>query len=633
MHALTTHAVERRRLRRAGLVVACAVLGLGVGVGARADTPQGRHPGEPLVERRAIPTADRTTIRDHVADIARGLGIPGHAAAPVRTYHALDLRSVDETEVLDRRGRTLAVIRTDAASGALRSVVRLDWTRDADRPRVDGSTAADRARRHARLGGLAVPAGEPNVRWDDPMDAWRVDWPRRVDGHVAIGDGLTVWVHRGGQLAALHQAETATAPAPPVQIEPEKAIDIVRAWAQRSGVPDAGLTVVAAADPVWVHPNDFLLRGGADDVDARLHLAYRIGLTVTMPDGTNAPRRHLRRRGQRRPHRRCRDRVMPATRRLPTVVRHLIVMLVVVTVGACGASPPGPTAAGPSSPSATSTATLRAASSAGSIADTPAIILRSPLASGFGWELIEAGAPRRRVPLRPLSPDAELGPATADGRILMAADGQVVVATVDGGSLTPAASWPMPAGSTLVPACFDGRGRPVLADTETLALSVRTASGFEPLLAPMSTLGECAVLADGRTLVSVEGGHLAAIGGQAAIVPVIGALGRHLSAGGGLVAMIDPSNELGQVVVRQATLTADGVLGAEVGRVQGRGTERVVNAQLSPDGSWLAVSLERDGTAGIEGRLRLFRVDARSLTEVDDVPVAVGARLAVLPAR
>ncbi len=228
-----------------------------------------------------------STIRDHVADIARGLGIPGHAAAPVRTYHALDLRSVDETEVLDRRGRTLAVIRTDATSGALRSVVRLDWTRDADRPRVDGSTAAEHARRQARLGGLAVPAGEPNVRWDDPMDAWRVDWPRRVDGHVAIGDGLTVWVHRGGQLAALHQAETATAPAPPVQIEPEKAIAIVRAWAQRSGVPDAGLIVVAAADPVWVHPNDFLVRGGADDVDARLYLAHRIDLTMTMPDGTN----------------------------------------------------------------------------------------------------------------------------------------------------------------------------------------------------------------------------------------------------------------------------------------------------------------------------------------------------------
>ncbi len=69
---------------------------------------------------------------------------------------------------------------------------------------------------------------------------------------------------------------------------------------------------------------------------------------------------------------------MPATRHLPTAVRHLVVMLAVVTVGACGASPPEPTVASPPSPTATSTATPRAASSAGSIADTPSIVLRSP---------------------------------------------------------------------------------------------------------------------------------------------------------------------------------------------------------------------------------------------------------------
>ena len=287
MHPMIHLTADRRRLRRAGLVVACAALGLGVGVGARADSPQGRRPGEPLAERRTIPAADRDAIRDHVADVARGLGIPGRVAAPVRTYHALDLRSTDETEVVDHRGRTLAVIRTDPVSGALRSVVRLDWTRDADQPRVDRSTASDHARRLVTLGGLAVPASGPDVRWDDPMDAWRVDWPRLVGGDLALGDGLTVWVHRGGQLAALRQTESTTASPPAVRIEPDAAITAARAWAQRSGLPDDGLTVVAAADPVWVHPNDFLVRGGADDVDARLRLAYRIDLTIAMPDSTS----------------------------------------------------------------------------------------------------------------------------------------------------------------------------------------------------------------------------------------------------------------------------------------------------------------------------------------------------------
>jgi hypothetical protein len=119
------------------------------------------------------------------------------------------------------------------------------------------------------------------------MDAWRVDWLRLVDGHVALGDGLTVWVYRGGQLAALRQAETPTAPTPPVLIQPEAAIASVKAWAQRSGAPQAGVTIVAAPDPVWVHPNDFLVRGGGDDEDARLRLAYRVDLALAMQDGTS----------------------------------------------------------------------------------------------------------------------------------------------------------------------------------------------------------------------------------------------------------------------------------------------------------------------------------------------------------
>ena len=322
-----------------------------------------------------------------------------------------------------------------------------------------------------------------------------------------------------------------------------------------------------------------------------------------------------------------------ATRHPPPAIRRLVVVVAIVAVGACGGPPPGPTVASPPSPVATPTASGAATPGSDSVGDTPAIVLRVPLATGFGWELLEAGAPERRVPLRPPSREAELGPATADGRILMTANGQVVVVAVDGDSLTPLGAWPMPAGTTLAPACFDDHGRPILADTETLALVMLTASGFEPLAAMTTALGECAVLADGRTLVSVEGGQLAAIDDDAAIAPIIGTLGRHLSAGGGLLAMTDPSSELGHVVVRHGTVTADGALGAEVGRVQGRGAERVVNAQLSPDGGWLAVSLERQGAAGVEGRLRLFLVDGEALTEVDDVPVAIGTRSAVLPGR
>lgn len=270
------------RILRLGIVVACAAIGLTVGIGARAETPEVRRPGEALVEAMPMSRAERTRTRARVGEIADGLGIPGRAATPRRSYHALDLRVVDETEVTDRRGRTVAVIRTDGGGGALRSVVRLDWTSDAARPRVDRAEAASHARRHARRGGLVAPATKPAVHWDEAMDAWRVEWQRRVDGHPALGDGLIVWVYRGGQLAALRRSETPTAAPPMERIDQAAAAAAVRAWAERHGVPVPGLTVAVAPEPVWVRPNDFLSRGGADDTDPLLRLAYRVDLTVPM---------------------------------------------------------------------------------------------------------------------------------------------------------------------------------------------------------------------------------------------------------------------------------------------------------------------------------------------------------------
>ena len=289
MRTSTDHGTARRfqHILRPILVVGCAVAGLTLGAVTAADTPAVRRPGDPLVTAMPISAADRSETRARVGAIARRLGIPGRAAAPRRTYRALDLRVVDETEVTDRRGRTVAVIRTDGASRALRSVVRLDWTVDADRSRVDRSSADSHARRHARLAGLTPPEVPAEVRWDDAMGAWRVDWGRRIDGFPAPGDGLTVWVHRGGQLAALRRAESGTAAAPFERIGPDDAATAALGWAVRHGVPATGLTLAVAPDLVWVRPNDFLVGGGAADTDPLLRLAYRVDLA--MPSSGSSP--------------------------------------------------------------------------------------------------------------------------------------------------------------------------------------------------------------------------------------------------------------------------------------------------------------------------------------------------------
>lgn len=271
--------------RRLIAVAAIAALGLALATGARADAPEGRRAGDPLVEPQGMSATERSTVRGHVTELARSLGIPGAAAPPRRQFGVLDLRLVDETEVVDRRGRTRAVFRTDGATGALRSVVRLDWTPDARLPRVDLAAAPEHARRQARLSGLTPPGERPVVRWDDPMDAWRVTWARRIDGAEVPGDGLTVWIHRGGQLAALSRSETAAAAPPLERVAPEVARAAALGWAEHRGLPMADLTADVAPALIWVRPNDFIARGGAEDTDPLLHLAYRVDLSLPVPGG------------------------------------------------------------------------------------------------------------------------------------------------------------------------------------------------------------------------------------------------------------------------------------------------------------------------------------------------------------
>ncbi len=272
------------RSLRPAAITATVVVGLALVVGAQAETPIGRRVGEPMVVPMTVTSSERAATLARAAALAADLGIPGTAGRSARTFHVADLRVVDETELTDARGRPVAVVRTDER-GALRSIVRLDWTAATGQPLVDQATAAGHARRQARMGGLTVPTSLPGVSWDAAMDAWRVEWRRRIDGAVALGDGLTVWIHRGGQLAALRRSETATAAAPLERVEASAAAEAARAWVdRRGGAPAAPLV---APELVWVRPNDFVGRGGADDTDALMRLAYRVDLTLTLPGGSH----------------------------------------------------------------------------------------------------------------------------------------------------------------------------------------------------------------------------------------------------------------------------------------------------------------------------------------------------------
>ena len=280
----TALAAPLRRARPATLVV-CILLGLSLGAVVRADAPNARRPGEAIRQVLAVSAEEQGRVSQRADRLATALGIPGRAGAQRRSSQALDLAVVDEVEMVDRDGRTTAVIRTDPSTGAVRSVARLDWTRDADQALVSSRTAESRARRLADLAGLPLPNTAPAVRWDDGLRAWRVTWPREIDGVPARGDGSTIWVHPGGQLAAMARSESAAADPPTRLILPAEATDAARAWARRSGIVTSALRLVGSPRLSWVRPNDWVTLGGADDTSPLLRLAFEVHLVLPADGG------------------------------------------------------------------------------------------------------------------------------------------------------------------------------------------------------------------------------------------------------------------------------------------------------------------------------------------------------------
>jgi hypothetical protein len=160
MHAMTDHPHGRpnHRLLRLAVIVVCAAIGLGLGIGVRAETPQGRRPGEPLVEAMTMSRADRVETRARVGEIVRGLGIRGKREPTA--YHARSARRRRDGGQRPPAERWRH--RADGSTGALGVVARLD--RRCRRP-GDRAGAAPGRRRQGRL----AAEGGPGVRGTNAM--------------------------------------------------------------------------------------------------------------------------------------------------------------------------------------------------------------------------------------------------------------------------------------------------------------------------------------------------------------------------------------------------------------------------------------------------------------------------------
>lgn len=313
---------------------------------------------------------------------------------------------------------------------------------------------------------------------------------------------------------------------------------------------------------------------------------------------------------------------MPRSRRPATLAALLIV------AGACGAPPPAPSgepSASPSPAAATARADLG-----------PAMVVRTDLDDGVGWFIAAPGKPDERRPLGVPEGDVQLGPATADGSILLTMGQRAVSARVIGDELVPERVVDLGPGpsAVLVPGCLAPDGAMALADGETLRLTVVLPDGSTRPIDVAQSLGECAWLDEATLVISAEGDRLLAWQRGTGLVSDLGVQGRRPSSGGGLVSVIDRSGSHPIVVVRDAARAGagDGSLGPERFRLAAMPDELITNAQLSPDGGWLTVTLEVGPEGGASRWLRFYRVTAAGAEPAGAVPLADRDQLTLLPA-
>jgi hypothetical protein len=277
-----------RRVPAWRLAAAAGVL-TALSIGAtvsQASMPAGWRAGEPAEIPLALQAPERAALAAAALDVARRLGLPGAPAPAVRALDRTLGRAFDTIDLSSPDGRLATVITNEAGTGRLRSAVRLAWSPDLDVQRIGSPGAGPAARQFLILAGLTVPATTGSTAWDDGMDAWRVRWARRIDGLEAPGDGLVVWVHRGGQLKAISDVETALAPVPAAPISKGAAAVAVGAYLQRTGIDRMAGLAIEEPTLGWAEANDFIDSTLPDAPAPTLRLAWLVRLSYVPPGWT-----------------------------------------------------------------------------------------------------------------------------------------------------------------------------------------------------------------------------------------------------------------------------------------------------------------------------------------------------------
>ncbi|MFI5254427.1 MAG: hypothetical protein ACHQ15_03080 [Candidatus Limnocylindrales bacterium] len=335
---------------------------------------------------------------------------------------------------------------------------------------------------------------------------------------------------------------------------------------------------------------------------------------------------------------------MRATRRSAVLEAvALLAVLVPALVAACArlTPPPSPDSAATPSPAASPTAssgpTLAPSPSASASAPRyPVLLIRADEADGLRWFATDPGDPTRRHPLAVPAGVTDLGPAAADGSVALTSPSLLVIAVLRGGALVATRTVDLgrlglgPAS----PACRGPEGSVTIADEATLALTVIPAAGSAIAIDVPDALGECAWLPDGRLLAVREDDRLVVADPRTGRARAVGGgSGRHPTTGGGLLALVDRSGPT-RVVLRAAGLGGPSgiTLGPADFVIDPGPDELITRAELTPDGTWLAVDVTLDPEGSAARRLRLYRLGAGGAILATEVPLGSGEQVIVMPA-
>jgi hypothetical protein len=308
--------------------------------------------------------------------------------------------------------------------------------------------------------------------------------------------------------------------------------------------------------------------------------------------------------------------------------RPAILAALLVVGGACGTPPPAPT--GDPSASPPTVATPDAAD------QVPAMVVRADLDDGVRWWVTSPGAPLARRPLAVPAGDVQLGPAAVDGSLLLTVGTTAATARLSGDELATIRVVDLGAQGlgVSIPGCLSEAGTIAVADADTLGISVLPPDGGAvPVEVPLS-LGECAWLENGSLVLSAEGDRLFAWDAGTGNELPLSATGRHPSSGGGLVSVVDRSGPRPVVVVRATNPVQEDPdpLGPERFRILTGPDELIANAQLSPDGGWLALTLDAGPEGATSRRVRFYRVTVAGPEANGEIPLGEREQVTLLPA-